>query len=508
MAARWTEAPDSGTDEAVAIIDIGSNSARVVAYGKDAAGHLRILAGTRAGLRLVSDVDAHHTLGPEATERALSALRDFRAIAVGSGASKILAVATAAMRDAADGPAFLARVRDELGIEIRLIDGEEEARYGFAGGVRGLPVEHGLLFDMGGGSIQLTRFRERRLIRAWSLPLGALRVSRAYLASDPPKARELRALREHVRALLKEAGIPHLEQGETLVGTGGTVRNLAKIDRRRHAYPIARVHGYVLRRGRLRRLASRLSARRADKRAHVPGLSNERADSIAGGAVALATLVDALGAYEVLVSGMGVREGIAYSLADAEVPTVSAVREASIASLCSRFWGFRAASAARRAALAQVLLARLVSKPPEGLPDALRHGSTLLDIGRSVDFFDRHRHAAEIVLDTEMNGFSHRQIALTSAVVRVAGDEGSDHVRYGALLSDEDWEGVERAAVLLALADDLEERCTPGGPIPLDCQVRARQVLLTVGGLAGWRPRAVGPRFERIFGRTLVVKPA
>ncbi len=237
------ESPLLEVGEAVAVIDIGSNSARIVAYGKDAADHLRMLASTRAALRLVRDVDAHKSLGSEAMDRALTALEDFRAIALGAGATRILAVATAAMRDAADGAALLERIRRELGIEVRLIDGDEEARYGFAGGIRGLPVEHGLLFDMGGGSLQLSRFRERRLVQAWSLPLGALRLSRAFLTSDPPRPREIRALQEHVRELVEAAGIPRLEAGDTLVGTGGTVRNLAKIDRRRQVYPIARVHG-------------------------------------------------------------------------------------------------------------------------------------------------------------------------------------------------------------------------------------------------------------------------
>ncbi len=501
-----SRSPDPRSDEVVAVIDIGSNSARVVAYSKDAAGHLRILAGTRAALRLVSDVDAHRTLGPAASERVLTALRDFRAIAIGAGAQRIVAVATAAMRDAVDGPALLARVRDELDVETRLIDGEEEARYGFLGGILGLPVEHGLLFDMGGGSLQLTRFRDRRPLRSWSLPLGALRLSRAHLRSDPPKAREMRGLRDHVRLLLEEAEVPRLEAGELLVGTGGTIRNLAKIDRRRRPYPISRVHGYRLRIGRLHRIAGRLAERRLERRGRVPGLSDERADSIAGGAVALAELLDVVGAPEVLISGMGVREGIALGLSDDALPSIAAVREASIVSLCSRFWGFRLASATRRAALAQKLLARLVPGAAEGLATALRDAATLLDIGRSVDFFDRHHHTADIVLETELNGFSHHQIALISAIVRTAGDEETDPARYAALLNENDWEGVERAAVLLALADDLEERCAPGAAIDLECKLRGRQAVLAVEGLAGWRPRALGPRFERVLGRALVVK--
>src|SRR5215212_9012314 len=105
------ETPPASGEDAVAVIDIGSNSGRVVVYRRDAAGMLRILATTRAALRLVSDVDAGNALGAEAMARALDALRDFDAIARGAGAARVFAVATAAMRDAANGPDFIERVR-------------------------------------------------------------------------------------------------------------------------------------------------------------------------------------------------------------------------------------------------------------------------------------------------------------------------------------------------------------------------------------------------------------
>ncbi|HXY39367.1 MAG TPA: exopolyphosphatase, partial [Vicinamibacteria bacterium] len=214
--------------EPVAIVDIGSNSGRVMVYLQEAAGQLRILAGSRAPLRLARGLDASGLVPEEALERTFEALRDFRSIARGSGARTIVAAGTSALRDAANGPSFVARVRRELGIEIRLLSGVEEARYGFAGAVGGLPVEDGALFDLGGGSLQVSRFRGRSLQSALSVPLGALRVSDRFLRSDPPTGRELRRLREHVRLTLDRAGVGRLAEGGEVVGTGGTVRNLAR----------------------------------------------------------------------------------------------------------------------------------------------------------------------------------------------------------------------------------------------------------------------------------------
>ena len=148
-------------------------------YRQEAGGHLHVLAGSRASLRLVRELDETGRIPAEALERAFEALRDFRSIARGSGVRRIIAAGTSALRDAANGPAFLRRVRRELGITMRTLSGLEEARYGFLGAVGGLPVEDGALFDLGGGSLQVARFRGRRLLGAFSVPLGgAARLGR------------------------------------------------------------------------------------------------------------------------------------------------------------------------------------------------------------------------------------------------------------------------------------------------------------------------------------------
>ena len=243
--------------DVVAVIDVGSNSGRVVVFQRDRAGHLRTLAGTRASLRLVHDVDTRGELSDETMGRLMEALRDFRAIAMGAGARRIMAVATAAMRDADNGRVFAERLRRELGIRIEIIGGDDEARYGFTGAVRGLAVSSGLLFDVGGGSMQLTRFEARRRGADISLPFGALRLSEQFLESDPPTRKQIKRLRDHVKKRLAKAGVRRLKAGEQLVGTGGTLRNIAKIDRQARHYPIGELQGYELSVERLERVFER-----------------------------------------------------------------------------------------------------------------------------------------------------------------------------------------------------------------------------------------------------------
>lgn len=489
----------------VAVIDIGSNSARVVVYRPQPGGHLQLVADTRAALRLVVDVDRDHRLSGGAIARTLRALRDFRAVALGAGARRILAVATSAIRDAANGPALLERIYREVGIRARIIDGAREGRFGFLGGVRGLPVTDGLFFDLGGGSMQLSHFHGRRLDRTEILPLGALRLSNAFLSHDPPTRAELGRLKKHVRRELDAAALPRLAAGEILVGTGGTVRNLAKVDARAHRYPITHVHGYVLSREAVRQIAARLAGRRARQRQKVRGLSDQRADSIVGGSFAIASLMQRVGAHELLVSGRGIREGVAYSVSGGQVPTARQVREASIKGLLSRFAAWDTESGARRPRLAVALLETLVTRADPVLTEALGYAARILDVGRSLDFFDRYEHAAEIVLAADLDGFSHRQIALLAAALRTAHHpEGWRSLR--PVLAKSDRRQIEQVGAILLLADAIEARCPPGGPVLLSSQLRRGRVRIHVPRLLGWRSGEMAPRLREAFGREVIVE--
>jgi exopolyphosphatase/guanosine-5'-triphosphate,3'-diphosphate pyrophosphatase len=489
----------------LAVIDIGSNSGRVVVYGREAEGRFRILATSRAALRLVREVEHGHTLSAEAADRTLEALRDFRALAQGAGARRVTAVATSALRDADNAGELLDRVRVELGVEVEVISGEREAWYGFVGALHALPIGDGVLFDMGGGSVQICRFRDRRLLSAISLPLGALRLSDMFLATDPPKGGEVRRLQEHVRRSLETARIAALGSGEELVGTGGSARNLAKIDRRSREYPLTRLHGYRVPRGRVQEIAEMLAGRSLKERRKVPGLNEDRGDSIVGGCLATATLMEVLQARELTVSGQGLREGLAHGPVGEALPPPRTVRQASLHALASRFRVWDAESAARRKAFAEALQKALEPGARAEYQEALSYAAEILDVGTAVDFFDRHEHVADMVLATDMGGFSHRDLALLSAVLRLAGDEDTSSRSYAPLITGDDRQPLERAAVLLALADDLQERCARGTEPVLQCHVARKDAVLTVPALAGWRPRTMAARFERAFGLSLVV---
>jgi exopolyphosphatase/guanosine-5'-triphosphate,3'-diphosphate pyrophosphatase len=495
-------------DRSVAVVDIGSNSGRVVVIRIDDKGALEILANGRAPFRLARDVADDGRIDPETIERTAAAVRDFRSIADSAGADTLIAAATSAVRESSNAEELLSRIETVSGVSVRVIDGDDEARYTFLGAVHGLPVDDGLVADLGGGSLELTRFRKRREVWSWTLPLGSLRLSELFLHGDPPTNRETGALADHARSTLTDAGVTELEPTERLIGTGGTIRNLAKIDLASRRYPIPRLHAYVLTQKAVQQASDLLASRRLSRRRGMRGLSRERADSIVGGGLAVRSLMEHVQAEALTVSGHGLREGVALDSVSLAEASVEDVRVASVRALARRFSTWEANRARRRSTIAEGLLRSLEPDASANVRERLTQAATLLDVGRSVDYFRRFEHTADIVTEADLDCFTHRKLALLSAVVREAGDQGMSISRYRPLLGPGDRAAVARSATLLELADTIDHLLPPEHTGAIECRVDGRRVLLEAPVHDPWRREALSQRFRSAFAKRLEFVPA
>ncbi len=493
----------STDDRPFAVLDVGSNSARMMVFRLRAGEHLDVLEDARAPLRLARRLRSGNELGADAIDRTLEALRDFRAVAEGAGADRILAVATSAVRDADDGPILLDRAR-ALGVQLDIIDGDTEARLGFIGAIHDLAVSGGATLDVGGGSVEISRFSDRRLNATWTFELGSLRVSDRFLEGDPPSVSQIRKLRRAVAAELDQAAIGRLEHGEHLVGIGGTVRNLAKIDMHRTEHPLRLLHGYALPADHLAELADELAVRTMKRRARMAGLNPDRADSILGGALVLLEIMRTLGADRIVVSSRGVREGLALGGDEASVPPPRWVRTISVATLSARFATWDPSGAERRVELATRLHESLDPEARDAVREMLVHAATVLDVGRAIDYYDRFEHAAMIVTAADLGGFTHETLGILSAILRQADDD----IRLGSyrrLIAAADRAAVLRAATVLALADELKRRIAPAQPAVISGFWHPTAFVVQGPLPSGWHPRAVADRFRQVFGRPLHV---
>lgn len=297
----------------VACIDIGTNSVLLLIAEQSPRGPVALVE--RATItRLGQGVDRTGQLAPEARERTLTCLRTYADTIAEYGAERVVAVGTSAMRDASNGAEFRQRARELLGIEPRVISGDEEAALTFAGALSGLELTGTLVvFDVGGGSTEIivgdVGHGPERVASARSLDIGSVRLFERFLAHDPPAESECAKVREYVAEQLANYG-PR-PSAKTLVGVAGTVTTLAAVDLALEPYVAERVHGARLSEQRVREIAAALARLSLAERKRLPGLAPQRADVIVSGALLVHEVLLWAQCEELVVSDRGVRWGLA-----------------------------------------------------------------------------------------------------------------------------------------------------------------------------------------------------
>jgi len=301
-------------------IDIGTNSVRLLVADVDGAATdaaMRTIDRRMRITRLGQRVDEERRLRPEAIDRTLDALREYRGALDELGARRVRATATSAARDAQNRDDFFGPATEVLGIEPELISGDEEARLSFAGATAGLsePAPY-LVVDIGGGSTEFVvgTGTPDGLI---SVDMGSVRLTEHYLSSDPPAPEELSAAKSTVRDHLAdvEREIPAVRDAETLIGVAGTITTVAAIELGLPEYDSERIQHFRLSRAAAEDVFRTLATETADERRHNPGLDPGRVDVIVAGALELVTIMREYGFDEMLVSEADILDGLVRSLA-------------------------------------------------------------------------------------------------------------------------------------------------------------------------------------------------
>src|SRR5215472_13499676 len=293
--------------ERLAVLDLGSNAVRLVLASVTPGVDFRVLHQERVQTRLAAN--RRGLLPRRAVDETIRAISDFLCEVRNGKPTRVMAIATSAVRDAPNADKLLGPLEREAGVEVRVLSGTEEARLGAAAVLWRRPIERGAIVDLGGGSLQVTRVRAGRIAGVASVPLGVVRTTLRFFRHDPPRAREIQALRRETRARLLGV-LPRARGGDPLIGIGGSLRALGRIFLRTVERNGGSLHWLRLRRGDVTELRERLERLSARERRRVRGLKAERADVILAGAVVIEELMT-LGGYETLtVSSEGVRHGL------------------------------------------------------------------------------------------------------------------------------------------------------------------------------------------------------
>ena len=300
-----------------AVIDIGSNSTRLlVADVVD--GQVNEVERRTRVTRLGRGVDLSGKLSDDSIEAVCNAIREYVALYEELGAGGVTAIATSAVRDAENGDAFIAELRERFGLNARVIDGSAEARLTYRGATAAEPpTEPTLVADIGGGSTELIIGTGSEVVFHTSLQAGVVRHTERCINSDPPTAKELEGLAGDIRALLDEEVaaevVAHAGAG---IAVAGTPTSLAAIELELDPYDPARVHGHTLSLESIQRMLSQLASAPNAERAETTGLHPDRSPTIVAGTVILIELMRAFGLEEIRVSEHDILHGAALELAE------------------------------------------------------------------------------------------------------------------------------------------------------------------------------------------------
>lgn len=448
--------PDQGQKEVkartLAVLDLGSGTFRLVLYGYEPGRAFALLDELREPVALGEGL-ARGALTAAALERGRKALRAFASFLKAVGPEEVVALATSAVRDAGNGGAILEEARG-LGLELRVLPGEEEARLGTLAVANALPFPEALVVDQGGGSAQVSLLRGRAFRWGRSLPLGAIRLTEAFLRTDPPAKEEVRALEKEVARHLRD--LP-LEGGLPLVVLGGNLRAVARLHQRRQGYPLDLLHGYYLPKEGVEALYRDLLSLSFQARQGLPGLEAHRARTLPASLALLRVLLARTGAPGLWVSGVGIREGVLFTRLLPPPHLLEDPRAFAVESLFLRY-PFAEAHRERVKALALALFQGLLPLHGygEGERRLLWEAAHLHDIGMVLGYRDHHKHGAYLVLSEPLFGFSHREQVLLALLVRYHRRGSPEAKGFRALLARGDGKRLKRLAALLRLAEMLD----------------------------------------------------
>ena len=441
----------------VAIIDIGSNSARMIVVERT----------SRFGFYLIEEAKSKVRIGEGAYEyggvlqeipmqRALNALREFKYIAQNLKAKKILTIATSALRDAPNRTLFKSRVKKELGLDINIIDGETEALLGGIAAANLLPIKDGVTVDIGGGSTELALIKDKRVVDTISLNLGTVRLKELFFDKEKDIKKAIAFIQEAL-----EAVPPHFKN-DTVVGIGGTIRAISRAIMIKNNYPLDKLHAFTYDVKEEMKFIDKIITSPVTKLKKL-NIKKDRYDTIKEGSLIFREVLKLLKAKRVVTSAAGIREGLFLK----DLLRNSGYRfppnfEPSVRSIQDRFCldRKRCRCIYRYSKKLFGVLSEHFDKERKFERELLL-ASKLLNVGIKIDFEEHHKHSSYIILNDLNYNVTHQEIVTIATLVRYHKRKlpSKNHLKSFAKLLP-DTQIINWLSFILSLAETLNRDLT------------------------------------------------
>lgn len=444
-------------EDKFAIIDLGSNSARLVVYRKEDVGTILEEDNIKSVLRLSSLMNQKGEISSTGVEKTIHCLKRYKQICDLRGIGQIYGIATAAVRSAMNKEDLLATIYNETGIQFRILDGNKEAYYGYLAIVNTMEYREAITIDIGGGSTEITYFKERELIESFSFPFGAVILTEKYLPSEMPSVDEI----IHLKSLLQD----QFSQENWIAGKkcpviamGGTARNIARVHQKRRQYSISSLHNYQMTYQDVEEILEWLRQVPLSKRREVNGLSKDRADIFLAGICVFLTLMESVQTDLLYTSNKGLRDGLLFEVNSKQGDVILPdVLEYGTQQFMNRY-RVNAIHSQHVANLATQLFDELkkihLHEWDESERKLLETSARLHDIGRSVNIIESTKHTRYLLENVLLIGCTHRERLIIALAASYKNNKQLQKwaLSHQDILSKEDVETALKLGALIQIA--------------------------------------------------------
>jgi exopolyphosphatase/guanosine-5'-triphosphate,3'-diphosphate pyrophosphatase len=504
----------------IAVFDIGTNSIHMLVAEIRPDLSFEVLGHEKDTTRLGDGSFESHRLKKSKMQRALGVIDRFYKIAKTNNVQKCLAVATSAVRDAKNGREFLRDIYRRTGIRAEVISGKEEGRLIELAARSSVETrgQKALVVDIGGGSMELVLGDGKKHSYIESFPLGVARLSDIFLHEDPPSAKELKNLEQHIEKTVKKAGrVIRKQRCSMVIGTAGTLINLGSmIYEDETSRPLNFVNHFELERKPLEKIHEKIIQTTLKERLNFPGLDPKRADIIVAGSVLVLTLMRLFRIDEITLSDRGIREGMIIDFIEKNKTRLqkeeagSDIREKSIRQLLKR-WSSDVPHAEQVAKLALKIFQDTapIHRLGDTERDILKFSCLLHNIGYAVNYKKHHKHTFYLIMNSDFDGFKPEEIEMMAWVSRNH-RKSLPKKKELHFVNQKGYKAIKVLGSILRLADGLD-RSHFSVVESLDCRVTAGKIVLRVKAskdaeLEIWQARQRVGFFEKMVRRRVVLE--
>ncbi|MBQ8295466.1 MAG: Ppx/GppA family phosphatase [Clostridia bacterium] len=501
--------------ERIGIIDLGSNTARLVIVDMFTEGHFMVTDELKESVRLGQDMDRDGFLKPQRIAETIKTLKMFKRLCDARNVDRIIAVGTAAVRRAKNQRSFLDEIQVSCNITIRVLSEEEEALLVYRGVINSMDIPKGLILEIGGGSTKVIYYNRRNVLGFASLPFGAVTLTDLFASDATPQEAAAHVEEFFTEQLKKIPWLKEVDPEAQMIGVGGSFRNLFKISKLVRKYPLDLAHNYKIAVEDFNSTYDMLKALDVDKRKKIKGLSPARADIMPAAMAIVKSFVSYMNVERFTIGACGLREGLMVNQAlpiTTEKP-ISDVLTYSLDRLI-KYYGCDPKHIENVLILSVQLFKqlRVLHKFSRQYLKVLKIAASLHDCGMRLKYYGHAKHSCYTILNSSIYGATHREIILAAFVAGCHNREDvpmGEWLKYKDIVMEEDLDAVKKLGVLLRIAESLD-RSHCGVVTGVNCDVLGDSVIMKtiVTGDAALEIRdaeAANPEFKRAFRKNLEI---